>query len=161
MKKLLSIVAVMSLLVLASCGGKPANPLVGKWKFVDMKMAQIDISSEVNKQTDGMSDTALGGAIDTVTKGLETMTNAMTNLGTSLAGAFMKGSIYEFKNDGTVSVKILFGSQDGSYSLTPDNKTLTMNTDGKGDQVFTVTKVDDKALEITTKDNVTWSFTRE
>lgn len=161
MKKLLSIVAVMSLLVLASCGGKPANPLVGKWKFVDMKMAQIDISSEVHKQTDGMNDTALGGAIDTVTKGLETMTNAMTNLGTSLAGAFMKGSIYEFKNNGTVSVKILFGSQDGSYSLTPDNKTLTMNTDGKGDQVFTVTKVDDKSLEITTKDNVTWSFTRE
>lgn len=161
MKKLLSIVAVMSLLVLASCGGKPANPLVGKWKFVEMKMAQIDISSEVDKQTDGMNDTALGGAIDTVTKGLETMTNAMTNLGTSLAGAFMKGSIYEFKNDGTVSVKILFGTQDGTYSLTPDNKTLTMNSDGKGDQVFTVTKVDDKALEITTKDNVTWSFTRE
>ncbi|MBI3511111.1 MAG: hypothetical protein HY064_10645 [Bacteroidetes bacterium] len=153
MKKLFFTLPALLILLMTSCGPKMHNPLIGKWKFENMAAAKINVTSNGDSS-------AMGQAGDSLAKGMTTMANALTGVGTAFATGFMKGSIYEFKDNGIVSVSILFGTDDSKYILTPDNKTLTMTKDGK-DEVYTVTKVDDKQLVLTTSDGMEETFSRQ
>ncbi|HEU4716789.1 MAG TPA: hypothetical protein VFU15_03105 [Bacteroidia bacterium] len=161
MKNVIGVFAASLLLILSSCGGKPANPLVGKWKFEKMEMAKTDMTSNMRKSMDTMmKDSGMADAMDTMAKSMNEMGNAMGDLGAGLASAFMTGSTYEFENDGTLEISVLFTTSKGKYTLSSDNKSLTMTSDGK-DQQFTVTKCDDQNLDLTTADNMVWHFTKD
>jgi hypothetical protein len=157
MKKMFFGLAAIVLL-LSSCREKLSNPIIGKWKVVNIGMPKMDIASEVNTNIDSAGITGVDTAVKAMAEGVETMTNALSDLGGAMANTFMKGSTYEFKDDGTMSVFILFGSTDGKYSLTPDNKSLKMTMDGK-EESYTVTSVNETQL-IITKDGggETWTF---
>lgn len=157
MKKLIVAFTVATAVLLSACGEKMSNPLIGKWKLKDIAIAKIDISSEMNTQADTLGITGVDTAMKEMTKGMETMANAMTGMGEALANSFLKGSTYEFKDDGSVEVSILFGSQKGKYTLTPDNKSLKTTIDGK-DESYDVTTVNEKELVLTTPTGETWTF---
>jgi hypothetical protein len=89
---------------------------------------------------------------------METMTNAMGGLGEAMANSFLKGSTYKFKDDGGVEVSILFGSQKGKYTLSPDNKDLKITLEGK-EEAYTVVSVTDKELVLKgSATGETWTF---
>jgi hypothetical protein len=162
MKKASYLVALVCIVLISSCGNKVSSPILGKWKLVKMELPKIDIAGQINAATDSLGKDSLGmtSAMDTMAKGLETMTNAMTDMGEALANSFLKGSVYNFKDDGTLSVSILFGSQEGTYTLSPDNKTLKTKLDGKEEE-YTVTSVNEKELLLTAKSAEVWQFERK
>ncbi|HTL82978.1 MAG TPA: hypothetical protein VL651_14795, partial [Bacteroidia bacterium] len=146
MKKVFLAFSVITLFIL-SCGPKLNTPLIGTWKLDDIKAAQIEVTP-----TDSG---ALGGAVDSLAQGMATVANAFSGLATGMASAFLKGTTYEFKSNGTLSHSLILGSEDGKFSVTPDNKSVTMTLDGK-DEVYAVKQVDDKQLILTDKDNMDW-----
>jgi hypothetical protein len=158
MKKTITALSVIIVLILTSCGGeKMNNPLIGKWKLKDINLPKVDITSEVNTQADTMGITGVDTAIKTMAKGMESMTNAMSGMGEALANSFLKGSTYEFKDDGTLKVSILFGSQKGKYTISADNKDLKTTVEGK-EQSYKVTTVNEKELILTTETGEAWTF---
>jgi hypothetical protein len=157
MKKVLLAFSVITLFML-SCGPKVDSPLIGKWKLDDISAAKITVA--------GSGDTsALGTMGDTLAQGLADMANAFTSLGSGLADAFLKGSIYEFKSNGTVTQSILFSDTDGKFKISDDKKSVTLtmpDANGKdSDEVYTITSVDDSKLVLTTKENMNWTFSKQ
>ncbi len=146
------------MLVITSCGGeKLSNPLIGKWKLSKIDIAKVDISSEMNTKADTLGVTGVDTAMKTMVKGMETMTNAMTGVGEAFANSFLKGSVYTFKDDGTLEVSILFGSQKGKYTLSADNKDLKTSVDGK-EENFKVASVNQTELILTASSGESWIF---
>lgn len=157
MKKLIFALTTVTVVLLSSCGEKVSNPLIGKWKLADISLPKVDLTSEVNTQVDTMGVTGVDTAVKAMAKGMEEMTNAMTGMGDALANAFLKGSTYNFKDDGNVEVSILFGSQKGTYTVTPDNKEVTTKIDGK-EEKYTITSVNETTLVLTSATGETWTF---
>lgn len=157
MKKVMYALTLATVVFLSSCGEKMSNPVIGKWKLVDIGLPKVDVSSEMNTNIDSAGITGVDTAMKEMTKGMETMANAMTGVGEAMANAFLKGSTYEFKDNGTVEVSILFGTQKGTYAITPDNKDLKVTLDGK-EQAYTVTTATEKQLVLTTSTGETWTF---
>lgn len=158
MKKLAYVLSLAVVIFITSCGGeKLNNPLIGKWKLTNIDIAQLDISSEMNTQVDSLGVTGVDTAMKAMAKGMETMTNAMGGLGEAMANSFLKGSIYKFKDDGSVDVSILFGTQKGKYTLTPDNKDLKVVIEGK-EVSYTVISVNEKELILKAATGETWTF---
>lgn len=158
MKKIAYLLSLAVVIFITSCGGeKMNNPLIGKWKLVNIDIAKIDISSEMNTNVDTLGVTGVDTAMKEMTKGMETMANTMGGLGEAMANSFLKGSTYNFKDDGAVEVSILFGTQKGKYTLTPDNKDLKISMDGK-DEAYTVTSVNEKELVLKASTGETWTF---
>jgi hypothetical protein len=162
MKKAFYLMALVCVVLISSCTDKVSNPLIGKWKLVKMDLPKLDIASEMKAGMDSvnMDSTGMAGAMDTMAKGLETMTNAMSDMGEALANSFLKGSVYNFKDDGTLTVSILFGAQEGKYTLSPDNKTLKTTLDGKEEE-YAVTSINEKELLLTAKSAEIWQFERK
>jgi len=158
MKKLAYVLSLAVVIFITSCGGeKMNNPLIGKWKLTNIDIAKLDISSEVNTQVDSLGVTGVDTAMKEMAKGMETMANTMGGLGEAMANSFLKGSTYNFKDDGGVEVSILFGTQKGKYTLTPDNKDLKITLEGK-EEAYTVTSVNEKELKLQTATGETWTF---
>ena len=158
MKKLPYVLSLAVVIFITSCGGeKMNNPLIGKWKLTNIDIAKLDISSEVNTQVDSLGVTGVDTAMKEMAKGMETMANTMGGLGEAMANSFLKGSTYNFKDDGGVEVSILFGTQKGKYTLTPDNKDLKITLEGK-EEAYTVTSVNEKELKLQTATGETWTF---
>lgn len=162
MKKIAYVLSLAVVILITSCGGeKLNNPLIGKWKLVNIDIAQLDISSEMNTNVDSLGVTGVDTAMKAMAKGMETMTNAMGGLGEAMANSFLKGSTYNFKDDGGVEVSILFGTQKGKYALTPDNKDLKITLEGK-EEAYTVTSVTDKELVLKgAATGETWTFEKK
>src|SRR6185369_70093 len=100
MKKVLLSLTVVVALVVASCGGKKVeSPIVGKWKLTNIDIAPVDLTSNLNTNIDSAGVTGVDTAVKAMTKGVEDMTNAMTGMGEALANSFLKGSIYNFKDN--------------------------------------------------------------
>ncbi|MCD6066993.1 MAG: hypothetical protein K0S33_1819 [Bacteroidetes bacterium] len=157
MKKVMYALTIATVVFLSSCGDKMSSPVIGKWKLVDIGLPKVDISSEMNTNIDSAGVTGVDTAMKEMTKGMETMANAMTDVGSAMANAFLKGSTYEFKDNGKVEVSILFGTQNGTFTISPDNKDLKVTLDGK-EQAYTVTSATEKALVLTTPAGETWTF---
>ena len=158
MKKIAYVLSLAVVIFITSCGGeKVNNPLIGKWKLTNIDIAKVDISSEMNTQVDSLGVTGVDTAMKAMAKGMETMTNAMGGLGEAMANSFLKGSTYKFKDDGGVEVSILFGTQKGKYTLSPDNKDLKIVMDGK-EESYTVTSVNEKELLLKAASGETWTF---
>ena len=164
MKKVICLLAVVCIALVSSCKDTVSSPVVGKWKLVKMDLPKLDISSEVTKSMDTLKmdsvNINMNGAVDSMAKGLETMTNAMSDMGEALANSFLKGSVYNFKDDGKLSVSILFGSQEGTWTISPDNKTLKTVLEGKEEE-YAVTSVTEKELLLTAKSKEIWQFERK
>lgn len=162
MKKIAYVLSLAVVILITSCGGeKLNNPLIGKWKLVNIDIAQLDISSEMNTNVDSLGVTGVDTAMKAMAKGMETMTNAMGGLGEAMANSFLKGSTYNFKDDGGVEVSILFGTQKGKYALTPDNKDLKITLEGK-EEAYTVASVTDKELVLKgAVTGETWTFEKK
>jgi hypothetical protein len=158
MKKLAYVLSLAVVVLITSCGGeKMNNPLIGKWKLTNIDIAKLDISSEMNTNVDSLGVTGVDTAMKAMTKGMETMANTMGGLGEAMANSFLKGSTYKFKDDGSVDVSILFGTQKGKYTLTPDNKDLKITIEGK-EESYTVTSVNEKELILKAATGETWTF---
>ena len=161
MKKVLFSLTVVVALVVASCGGKKIeSPIVGKWKLAKIDLPSIDLSSNVNTSMDSAGVTGVDTAVKAMTKGMEDMTNAMTGVGEALGNAFLTGSIYDFKDNGKVEVTILFATQKGEYTVSPDNKTVETTIDGKKES-YTVTSVSDTEMKLTAASGDVWIFEKK
>jgi hypothetical protein len=160
MKKLISVLSLATIVFLASCGGKKMeSPIIGKWKLADISLPKVEMTAALDSAAAGMDSTVKGmdTAMKAMSKGMEDMANAMSGVGSAMANAFLKGSIYEFKDDGSVEVSILFGTQNGKYTLSPDNKDLKVTLDGK-DQAYKIASVNEKELVLTTDAGEQWKF---
>lgn len=161
MKKATYLLALVCIVLISSCGNKATSPVSGKWKLVKMDLPKMDIAEQMTSAVDSVNaDSTATAMTDTLAKGLETMTNAMADMGEALANSFLKGSVYNFKDDGKLTVSIMFGEQEGTYSISPDNKTLKTTIDGKEEE-YTVTSATDKELLLTAKSGEVWQFERK
>jgi hypothetical protein len=161
MKKLISVLSLATIVLLTACGGKKMeSPIIGKWKLADISLPKVEMTAALDSAAAAMDSTGVKGmdtAMKAMTKGMDDMANAMSGVGAAMANAFLKGSVYEFKDDGSVEVSILFGTQNGKYTLSPDNKDLKVTLDGK-DQAYKVASVNEKELVLTTDSGEQWKF---
>lgn len=161
MKKVLLSLTVVVALVVASCGGKKVeSPIVGKWKLTNIDIAPVDLTSNVDTNIDSAGITGVDTAVKAMTKGVEDMTNAMTGMGEALANSFLKGSIYNFKDNGTVEVTVLFATQKGDFTVSPDNKTVETTIEGKKES-FTIESVNDTELKLVKSTGEMWVFAKK
>ena len=148
MKKIFSVLAIVSLVLLASCGGKKSdNPLVGEWKFAKLELAKIE---EPTPTGDSLADTLANAVTDMaagMTKGLDAM-----------AGAFLKNAVYEFMDGGKCKITVLGLSSDGTYEQSADKKTVTIVNSGKTQKHTIVTNTADE-LVLQSEDGSTMYFT--
>ena len=157
MKKIISAITLVALISLASCSGKKSNALVGKWKVMNIELPKVDLTSNTSTNLDSAGIKGVDTAVKAMSQGVEQMANAFSSLGEGFANGFMKGSTYDFKNDGSLSISLLLGSQEGSYTVSADSKSVTMKMDGK-DEEYSITSINDKSLVLTSTKGDVWTF---
>ena len=161
MKKALLSLTVVAALIITSCGGKKVeSPIVGKWRLAKIDLPSVDLSSNVNTNIDSAGVTGVDTAVKAMTKGMEDMTNAMTGMGEALGNAFLTGSTYEFKDNGKVEVTVLFATQTGDFTVTPDNKTVETTIEGKK-ETYAITSVSDSEMKLTAASGDVWIFEKK
>ncbi len=161
MKKVLLSLTVVVALVVASCGGKKVeSPIVGKWKLTKIDLPSVDLRSNVDTNIDSAGVTGVDTAVKAMTKGVEDMTNAMTGIGEAFGNAFLTGSIYNFKDNGKVEVTVLFATQKGEFTVSPDNKVVETIIDGKTES-YDITSVTDSEMKLTAKSGDLWIFEKK
>ncbi len=78
-----------------------------------------------------------------------TSTDSSVINGITLANALMTGAVLIYNSDGTYSMSVLQQTQNGTWELSSDNKTLTMTPEGKDPDDMEITRLTDANLDLT------------
>jgi hypothetical protein len=112
MKKLFSTIFVAAMVTLVACGGKKSDLIAGSWKIGDMAAeTPKDLPDSLKKAMEAQSKA-----------GIEEMKKSCT---------------FEFKKDGSYSVKMMGTESKGKWKLSEDGSKISMTDDTKDKQAMT------------------------